>query len=314
MTVFLSTLNQMAFLMLLILIGYLLCKWNAVPASGAGILSKLENNVFIPALVLGTFMKNFTLQRLNVAWQYFLGGFVVVAINIVLALFISRVMAKDDYTRKIYTYGLAFPNFGFMGNAVVSALFPDVFMEYLIFTLPFWILIYLWGVPSLLIPSDDGNHTLKDRLKTFLNPMFIGMLVGMVLGLVNPPLPSFLQNSVNTLGNCMSPIAMLLTGLTIAKIDLKATFKNLSIYAVSLVRVLVLPAIAVVAISFLPLPEGLAICSACLMAMPLGLNTIVIPSAYGRDTSVAAGLALISHLLSCVSIPLIFMLFDVLTK
>ena len=304
----------MAFLMLLILIGYLLCKLNAVPAIGAGILSKLENNVFIPALVLGTFMKNFTLQRLNVAWQYFLGGFVLVALNIVLALFISRVMAKDDYTRKIYTYGLAFPNFAFMGNAVVSALFPDVFMEYLIFTLPFWILIYLWGVPSLLIPSDDGKRTLKDRLKTFLNPMFIGMLVGMVLGLLNPPLPSFLQNSVNTLGNCMSPIAMLLTGLTIAKIDLKATFKNLSIYAVSLVRVLVLPAIAVVTISFLPLSEGLAICSTCLMAMPLGLNTIVIPSAYGKDTSVAAGLALISHLLSCVSIPLIFMLFDVLTK
>ncbi len=314
MTVFLSTLNQMAFLMLLILIGYLLCKLNAVPAIGAGILSKLENNVFIPALVLGTFMKNFTRQRLNVAWQYFLGGFVLVALNIVLALFISRVMAKDDYTRKIYTYGLAFPNFAFMGNAVVSALFPDVFMEYLIFTLPFWILIYLWGVPSLLIPSDDGKRTLKDRLKTFLNPMFIGMLVGMVLGLLNPPLPSFLQNSVNTLGNCMSPIAMLLTGLTIAKIDLKATFKDLSIYAVSLVRVLVLPAIAVVTISFLPLSEGLAICSACLMAMPLGLNTIVIPSAYGKDTSVAAGLALISHLLSCVSIPLIFMLYDVLTQ
>ncbi len=314
MTVFFSTLNQMAFLLLLILIGYLLCKLKAVPETGAGILSRLENNVFIPALVMGTFIKNFTLRRLNVAWLYFLGGFALVAISIVLAFLIAHLLSKDDYTRKIYIYGLAFPNFAFMGNAVVSALFPEVFMEYLIFTLPFWIMIYLWGVPALLIPSDQTKNTLKSRLKSFLNPMFIAMMVGMVVGLINPPLPAFLQTSVETLGNCMSPIAMLLTGMTIAKIDLKATFKNLSIYAVSLVRVFLLPAIAVVVISFLPLSKGLAICSVCLMAMPLGLNTIVIPSAYGRDTSVAAGMALISHLLSCVSIPLIFVLYEYLTS
>lgn len=40
--------------------------------------------------------------------------------------------------------------------------------------------------------------------------------------------------------------------------------------------------------------------------MPLGLNTIVIPSAYGKDTSVAAGMAVISHLLAVVTIPVIF--------
>ncbi len=314
MAVFTSTLNQMAFLMLLILIGYLLCKAKIVLDFGAGILSKLENNVFIPALVLGTFMKNFTLQRLNVAWQYFLGGFVLVAVSMALAILFARLLVKDPYIRNIYTYGLAFPNFGFMGNAVVSALFPDVFMEYLIFTLPFWIMIYLWGVPSLLIPSEGEKKNLKERLKPFLNPMFIGMLVGMIVGLLNPPLPLFLQTSVSTLGDCMSPIAMLLTGMTIAKIDLKATFKNISIYAVSLVRVLLLPVLAVLVLAVLPLPHGLSVCSACLMAMPLGLNTIVIPSAYGKETSVAAGMALISHLLSCISIPLIFMLFEVLTN
>ena len=48
------------------------------------------------------------------------------------------------------------------------------------------------------------------------------------------------------------------------------------------------------------------ICGLCSLAMPLGLNTIVIPSAYGKDTSVAAGMAVISHLLAVVTIPVIF--------
>jgi predicted permease len=48
--------------------------------------------------------------------------------------------------------------------------------------------------------------------------------------------------------------------------------------------------------------------------MPLGLNSVVIPGAYGLDTSAAAGMALISHVLSCISIPAIFMLFDMIMK
>ena len=39
------------------------------------------------------------------------------------------------------------------------------------------------------------------------------------------------------------------------------------------------------------------ICRVDSLAMPLGLSTLVIPSGYGKDTSVAAGMAIVSHLL-----------------
>ncbi|MBQ2976181.1 MAG: AEC family transporter [Clostridia bacterium] len=312
MTVFLSTLSQMAFLLLLILIGYTLTKLKAIPHDTERTLSRLENMVFVPALVLGTFMQNFTIEKINVAWQYLLGGFAVGAISIPAAIFLSRRCSKDGYIQKIFTYGLSFSNFGFMGNAVVMAIFPDIFMEYLIFVLPLWMLIYLWGVPVLLIPNDGQKKGIKDRLRSFVNPMMIATLIGMILGLIAPPLPAFFSSAVTTLGNCMSPIAMLLTGMTIAKIDLKSTFTNLSIYAVSLLRLLAYPLVFILLCMVLKLPHGLAVCTVCSVAMPLGLNTIIVPNAYGRDTSVAAGMSLISHLLSCISIPLVFMLFDLL--
>ena len=308
--IFLSTLNQMAFLFLLIVIGYILSRTGAVPHDTERTLSKLENAIFIPALVMGTFMQNFTLEKLGVAGQYLLAGFAVAALTVPAAIFLARKCSKDSYIRKIYTYGLSFSNFGFMGNAVAMALFPDVFMEYLIFVLPFWMLIYVWGVPTLLIPDTGEKKRLKDRLHAFVNPMMIGMVIGMAIGLINPPLPAFLQSGVSTLGNCMSPIAMLLTGMTIAKIDLKATFKNLSIYTVSLIRLLAFPLAFVVLFLLFKLPYGMAACIVCCLAMPLGLNTIVVPNAYGMDTSVAAGMTLISHLLSCITIPVVFLLFD----
>ncbi len=310
MTVFVSTLDQMGFLLLLIAIGYVLVRCKVVSAGSEGLLSKLESYVFIPALTLGTFMQNFTVERLGTAWQFLLCGLVLIVATIPIALGVSRVATRDPYLRKIYTYGLAFSNFGFMGNAVVEALFPQVFMEYLIFVLPFWVFIYMWGVPALLIPAEDNRHTLKDRLLTLVNPMFIAMVVGILLGLIQPPLPSFISRSVTTLGSCMSPVAMLLTGMTIAHIDLRKTFRNLSIYAVSLVRLVALPLAGILLLTVLPLSYELALCAVCALAMPLGLNTIVVPSAYGKDTSVAAGMALISHLLSCITIPLIFLLFQ----
>lgn len=314
MTVLISTLNQMAFLLLLIIIGFILCRFSIVEQQGAGFLSKMENNVFVPALVLGTFMNNFTLEKIRVSWKYFLCGLVVISISCVLAVFLSKLFTKDTYLRNIYTYGLAFANFGFMGNAVVLALFPDIFMEYLIFVMPFWVFIYIWAVPSLLMPSKDGKKGILGNLKNLANPMLISMLIGMLMGLFNFPIPDFLDTGITTLGNCMSPIAMLLTGMTIAKIDLKATFKNLSIYLASFVRLIAIPLAAILILLLLPLPYGVEVCVVCSLAMPLGLNTIVVPGAYGKDTSVAAGMALISHLLSCITIPIIFMIFDLLVK
>lgn len=314
MQLFLSTTNQMCFLLSLIIIGFVFSRRTKTAAGGYAILSKLENNVFIPALVLATFMNNFTIARIKVSTIYLFVGFIVISVTAPLAVLLSKLFSKDTYTKNIYTYSLAFSNFGFMGNAVVSALFPKVFMEYLIFVLPLHFFAYFWAIPNLLIPSENGQDTLKDKLKRMANPMLISMLIGMLIGIINPTLPSFVNSTITTLGNCMSPIAMLLTGMAIAQINLKETFKTVPIYIASLIRLVIIPIIAMLIICFLPMSYGLKLCVVCSVAMPFGLNTIVVPSAYGKDTSIASGMVLISHLLSCISIPLIFMLFNTLVS
>lgn len=303
-----STLNQLAFLFGLIAIGYILVKLKVVSADAAAVLSKLENTLFIPALVMGTFIKNFTVERISSAWVLLLISAGIGLLCILFAILVSRLTTKDKYIQKIYTYGLSFSNFGFMGNAVVQSLFPDIFFEYLLFTLPLWTLIYLWGVPRLLLCDAEKKQSFTESLKSFVNPMFIGMLIGMVIGLSGIRLPDFFVSLVDVSGDCMSPIAMLLTGMVVSSISLKKTFTNVQIYIISFVRLVIMPLIFIAIAGFLPMPETARICAVCSLAMPLGLNTIVIPSGLGKDTTVAAGMALISHLLSCITIPLIFML------
>lgn len=309
MEVFTATLGQTANMFIFILLGYFLSKCKFIPDNSQTVLSKLENFVFIPALVLGTFISNFTTEKIQVAWQLLLSSLGLGLISIFLALICVRFCTKDKYEQKIYTYGLCFSNFGFVGNAVFSALFPEIFLEYLIFTLPLWSLIYLWGVPALLIGTSGEKPRFTQRLKNFVNPMFVCTILGMLIGILEISIPKFISSAVTTAGNCMSPVAMLLTGMTIARFDLKEVLKIKSVYLVSVLRLIVFPALFLVAMCLVPMSEVFATCGICSLAMPLGLNTIIIPSAMGKDTKVASGMALVSHVLACVTIPLIFAAF-----
>lgn len=299
----------MIFLFAFIIIGFALAKCKIVPHGSAGVLAKLENWIFIPALVMQTFISNFTVSKLEVTWKLLLFGFIIDIIVIPITALVAKLITKDGYTQKIYLYGLCFSNFAFMGNAVVSAIFPDVFFEYIVFTLTLWIPIYLWGVPALLA-NDGKKKNLVGRLKALVNPMFIAMAVGMVIGLTGISLPSSLNSVIDVSASCMSPIAMLLTGFTVAELDIKKTLSKVSVYIVSVLRLLVYPLAAIAVFALLPfdIPDSYVICAVCSIAMPLGLNTIVIPAAYGKDTTVASGMAIVSHAMSIITIPIIFII------
>lgn len=310
MQIFISTLSQMAFLFFLIAVGFILVKTKAVGEGGAAVLAKLENTVFIPALVLRTFVENFTPERLGKSGVLFAGSFALCFVSMGAAILLARLCTKDGYLRRIYTYGLTFSNFGFMGNAVISALFPDIFFEYLIFTLPLWTMIYLWGVPTLLLRDDAGKQSFKKRLRAFLNPMLIAMVVGMILGICGIKLPAFLEGAISSAADCMSPVAMLLTGITVAATPMRKMLSVNSVYVVTAIRLILMPLVFLGLCAFWNFSETFIVCATGALAMPLGLNTIVIPSAYGRDTSAAAGMAIVSHLAALGTIPMIFALME----
>lgn len=313
---FTATLQQMAYLFSLLAIGYLFMKLKVIPDCSETVLSKLENLVFMPALVLRTFMNHFTTERIAGAGKLLAGSLALELIVIPLAYVGARLCAKDPHTRNIYWYGLSFSNFAFMGNAIVSALFEDIFLEYIIFVLVLWIFIYLWGVPVLLMGDDSPRRGFRAKIKVFANPMLICMLLGMIIGLSGITVPAFFQSLVSSTGDCMSPVAMLLTGMTVAKIDIRSVLKIKSIYVITLLRLLVFPLLLLAVLYFTNgvFSKTFMICAVCSLAMPLGLNTIVIPSAFGKDTKVASGMALVSHAMSCLTIPVIFLLLQSLME
>lgn len=317
--VFFTTLGKIGHLFLIILAGFLIMKVAKLPKNSTAVLSKLVSKLFMPALILSNFMENFTFSRIKGSIGFFIMGVILGAIFIPLGIFISKYTAKTSYLRRIHTYGLAFSNYGFMGTAVMSSIAPDIFTDYLIMATPLWIANYSWAVPSLLMPikgEESGKKVsiFNIELKNLLNPMFIAMALGMVLGVLSIPVPSFALSAVSSLSACMSPSTMLLTGMCVANIDIKRVLKIKSIYVLSVLRLLLFPLILLGAFALLKFDSNIALCALCILAMPLGLNSVVIPESYGKDTSEASGMAIVSHLGSAFTIPLLFSLFEVIAK
>ena len=313
MVLFESLLAQMLVLFAFIAIGYVLTKCKILPDNSNVVLSKLETWVFVPALVMGTLVKNCTPDQLGSLWRIMVFSIALIIVTLPLSFLCAKACCKDDFERKTVLYGLVIPNFGFVGNAIMKAVFPDLFFSYTIFTMPFFILTYAWGIPVLLI-GDQKEGRKPSLLKNFLNPMFGALLIGLVISLTGLRLPTAVVGAVDLLGDCMSPVAMILTGATIALLDLKKILRNGKIYLLSAIRLAVFPLLYILAIVFLPrgnfVTDAMLFCGMCIVSLPMGLNSVVIPVGYGKDTSFAAGLAIVTHTLSVITIPLAFLLFE----
>jgi hypothetical protein len=112
---------------------------------------------------------------------------------------------------------------------------------------------------------------------------------------------------ISTGSACMAPLAMILTGFVIGGYPLGKLLSQKKVYLVSLYRLVLMPLLFGGLCLLLSVPADIRQVLVCAYAMPLGLNTIVIPAAYDGDTRLGASMALISNVLALATIPLIFL-------
>ena len=318
MDAFLATLNPMLTLFICIATGFALHKCGILPENAGQVIAKLETWVFCPALSFMVMLRFCTLPLLQTHAINILLGACCVAVAVAIAIPLSCVFVrKKSAERGIYRYALAIANSGYMGDPIVLSMFGESALAYYkIFCLPQSIVIYTWGM-SLLVPGGNGKW---DTVKKIFNPPTVAMLLGMVAGLLGaePYIPTFVLSSLDTLKACMGPTAMLLAGVTIARFDLFGMLKNKKIYAVTVLRLFVFPLLTVAllfglkelanAAFSLNIGNYVLYLGFFCTASALGLNTVVFPEAYGGNPETGAGMALISHTLCVISIPLLYAL------
>lgn len=303
-------LNQMTGLFVLLVIGYLMNRLHILPAEAETVLSRISTKLFLPSLMLFTFMEECTVENLINYGDLMLYGGAFQLTGIFLAILTAKLLAKGQSSLEgIYRYALSFPNTGGFGNPIVLALFGHAgLFQYQLYLLLNSFFCYSWGISQLMPAHHRGG--LKDQLKKLLNPVLISIFLGAFLGLTGLAtlVPGAIHTTLENLGNCFSIVSLILTGFVIGDYRIMELVRGKKTYWMAAFRLVLIPGAFLLVLRALQLPEMLCIWTCLVYACPCGMNTVVFPAAYGQDTRPGAALTLVTSTLAVITIPILMAL------
>ncbi len=289
--------EQVGKLLIFIAIGYILGHFNIVDKSHSKILSILLVYFISPCTSIKSLASGFTIEYLKNYYPMIIISVVLLLAFIFISFFVSKAFSKNRYEQNVYHYTLTVPNYGYMGYALAEGIFGDQgLLNMIVFCL--FIGVYIGTVGYVMLTNQ------KYSLKLLLKPVFASLIIGMFFGLTQIPMPNLVSDVVNTAAACLSPVAMLLTGIVISEFHIKDLITDKKAYIVSALRLLVIPLAVLLVMK--PFFNSEIVSTAVLYyALPCGLNTIVYAKSANENYILGAKFAVVSNILSLITLPII---------
>lgn len=292
---------KMAMLVLIMLLGYLCARIGITGPEFNQRVTPLMVKVLLPATILNSVLSvpDFSGRELL---DYILVMTVMVALQMLPAWFLPRLMrtrSEDVGATRLVT---AFGNVGFVGLPVVAAIFGDemVFFASLC-NIPFNLALYSCSAAQL---SPDGGRV---RWQDVLNAPVIATLLSVVLLLSRVHVPGVLADTISSVSGVTIPLSMLVIGTSLGGISVRSVLTDWRVYVVSAVRLLVCPLLTWLVLrpfaagALLGIPVLMAACPSAMLVTALCLQ-------YGRSDAFASKCIFLSVVLSAVTIPLLIWL------
>ena len=118
------------------------------------------------------------------------------------------------------------------------------------------------------------------------------------------PVPQFLRTPMGAIAGMNAPLAMIVLGVYLARTDLKVIFTRPRLYALSAVRLVVIPLLTIACLMLLPAGwRQIGMVLIIVNAAPIGSNIAVYAQRLGLDSSYAVQMVCLSTLLSLLTLP-----------
>lgn len=293
--------QQVAVLFLLIAVGVIAVKTGVLKLEHKQPLSNLLVNIVVPAMIIHSYMMEFSLEILRNLLAAF--GLSVLAIGIGTALTLILTAHRKADRGPIFRFACIFSNAAYMGFPLISALFGSEGLLYAsAYVTVFNILLWTMGY-GMVSGSTDPKSVVKSLAHT---PALYAMIIGLAVYLLQIPIPALIAQPMELLANMNTPLAMLITGMLIAAGDLKSIVCDRHVWQLAGVRMLVIPAFSLGVFALLGLFRfGMAAQVVLLLeCCPAAAITSVFAVQFGHDERFAAGSVVLTTLLSILTLPL----------
>lgn len=301
MEIIVLLLRQNLVMLVYMLIGYFLYKKKLVSAGGSADIGRILLYIVMPAAILKSYLADFSRERLE--------GLIVSFLAALLSLLLSIAAARIAFSKEqgIERFGAAFSNAGFIGIPLVQMTLGEEAVFY-VSSYVALLNILQWTYGLVTITGDRSLISVK-RLRA--NPIILSFLAGIALFLLPVSLPETAENVVGTIAAMNGPLAMIVLGVYLGQVPLRALFSGRVVYRCALVRLIVIPVLTMALLFVFPEKYHMLKLTILIAASaPVGSNVSIFAQLYGQDYMQSVKEVTFSTLLCIITLPLILGIAD----
>ena len=308
-------------LLLLAIPGFVLTKTKIIGKGAENTISGIVLYAAQPAMVFMSFQKKFETE---IALNMLVVAGVTLGIHLIMiGLMFLVIRNKDKQARSnCVRFASVFSNCGYMGLPFLRMLFGENNTEILIYAAVVIAVFNLvtWSLGVFMMTGDKKSMSPK---KALLNPTTICVFLGLIVFLsvrtpfatlaVGTALEEFvskLMSALNVIGDLVTPLSMILIGCKLANVKLRQLFLDKWAYLSCFFKLIVMAFVSMLSVAFLPVSPTVKYAIVFLLSMPSATATVLFAVRFGGDGEFASASVLLSTILSVITIPLIFIIFQ----
>ena len=299
--------QQIAKLFILILLGFLIVKAGILKADDSRVLSMLLLYVIVPCVCIMGFQIERTAENSRMVELALLSALVMNGMDILLGKLAEKLFHLDLVEKASVMY----PNAGNLAIPLVTGVFGSEWVMYV--TVYSMVQTTLVWTHARMMMSGVKKISLRDVV---CNVNILAISLGCLMFLFRIQLPGIVQDAFSMAGNTVGPVAMLITGMVMADIDLKRLKAYRRIWKPVLLRLVIFPVILVCLAKFTnmaslaPHGETLMIISLLSTIAPSGNIVTQFSQMFHRDALYASLINTVTMLLCIVTMPLLVAFFQ----
>ncbi len=294
MEAMLTVVSKVAVMLILIIVGYCITKLGMLTEKGAAEITSLLIKIVTPCLIVNSLMGG---GKLTLGEIFLAAVLPAASMGIGIAVSLLLFRREPPERRKVLRFSVIFCNAGFMGLPLVQGIVGDrgvVLGSF--FIVAFNLICWTYGYAMM----SGGRLNLKTAL---LNPGIIGLAIGLPIYFSGISLPAVIREPIGFLSGLNTPLAMLIIGSYVARVDFKAFVSDLSVYKMVFFRLIFCPVLYLGLLLLVRPDPDIFVSSVIQASAPVAANTVLFAVEYHQDSRLASKAVAVSTVLSIITIP-----------
>lgn len=294
-----TILKQTIIMLMLILVGVLCAKTKIISKETNKQLSSFVLQIVNPVLILMSFQTDYRPE---------LAKNLMITFGLSVLAFAVMILASYIFVRKgngretaIERFAATYSNCAFMGIPLLNALFGAEGVFYL----TAFITIFNFSVWTHGVIMISGERNIKQVVKVLYSPTIIAIALGIITFFAQIKIPAVPAQALQFIADINTPMAMIVSGVTISQTKILDILKKPGIYYVSLLKLVIIPLIVTAVLALFDIDEKVRLTVIIAASAPPAAMCTLFALKYGKNSIYSSEIFAAGTILSIATLPLI---------